>query len=165
MRRHAGFTLIELLLTITIMVILLTLAVVSLRGSQASARDEERKADTAALARYLETYYRSGAGGSYTPGEYPPTVYLNSESNITAALRDLSPDTLRAPNIPKTDPVSLIVATSTAAQSPTASQYIYQPFDRNGALCDQSTDFCSSFILYYKLETNATVQKITSKHQ
>lgn len=166
MRRHAGFTLIELLITVTVMVILLTLAVVSLRSSQANARDEKRKTDATTIARYLEDYYRSGStGASYTPGEYPPTIYLNSESNITAALRDVNPDVLRAPDVPKTDPVSLSVATSISAQSPSTSQYIYQPIDRNGALCDAATDFCSKFILYYKLETDGTVQKITSKHQ
>lgn len=166
MKRHGGFTLIELLVTVTVMVILLTLAVVSLRSSQASARDEKRKTDAATIARHLESYYRSGStGGSYAPGEYPPTVYLNSESNIVAALRDINPDALRAPDVPKADPPSLVPATSVATQSPAASQYIYQPIDRGGALCDQASDFCSKFILYYKLETDAAVQKITSKHQ
>jgi prepilin-type N-terminal cleavage/methylation domain-containing protein len=166
MERHAGFTLIELLITISIMVILMSLAVVSLRSSQANARDEERKTDVAIIAQQLESYYRSGSdGAAYAAGEYPPTAFMNSEANVKLALRDIDPKTLRAPDVPLTDPLSLTVATSSTAPSPTVSQYIYQPIDRNNALCDQATDYCSKFTIYYKLETNSTVQQLTSKHQ
>lgn len=60
MKYSRGFTLIELLITITVMVILMTLAVVSLRSSMVNARDEERKNDAHALARGLERYYAEG---------------------------------------------------------------------------------------------------------
>lgn len=59
--KRLGFTVVEILITITIMGILLTLAVVNLSGSQVNARDDERKADVEALQVNLETFYRSGA--------------------------------------------------------------------------------------------------------
>ena len=169
MKRRAGFTLVELLITITIMVVLLVLTVVSLRGNQATARDEERKSDVLAIAQQLETYYRSGSDNSgpytYKAGQYPPTIYINTESGATTALRDIDPNVLRAPNVALSSMMSFTVASSTAAQTPDINTYIYQPIDRSGALCNYDGDYCSKFIIYYKLETNATVQQITSRHQ
>lgn len=57
MKRASGFTLIELLITISIMVILMTLAVVNIRGTLVQARDEERKSDVETMARGLEQRY------------------------------------------------------------------------------------------------------------
>jgi prepilin-type N-terminal cleavage/methylation domain-containing protein len=169
MKRRAGFTLVELLITISIMVILLLLTVVSLRGNQAAARDEERKSDALAIAQQLEAYYRSGSDSSgpytYKAGQYPPTIYINSESGITSALRDIDPNVLRAPDVALSSTMSFTVATSTATQTPDTNTYIYQPIDRSGALCNYDGDYCSKFTIYYMLETNATVQQVTSKHQ
>lgn len=55
-----GFTIVELIIVITIIGILLTLAVVSLNGSQEKARDDERKADIQSIAQHLEALYTSG---------------------------------------------------------------------------------------------------------
>ena len=75
MKRRPGFTLVELLITITIMVILLALVVVSLRSTQANARDEKRKTDTANIARGLERRYVEGnpiaTSSSIEKGSYP----------------------------------------------------------------------------------------------
>ena len=71
---NRGFTVVELLITLVIMAILLTLSVVSMRGLQASARDEERKIDVDTIARGLEEYYKKGnpyyTNGS-SKGSYP----------------------------------------------------------------------------------------------
>lgn len=167
MKRGAGFTIIELLITITIMVMLLILAVVNLRANQANARDEERATDVTVIAQQLESYYTSGSNDSmYAPSEYPPTTYMNSEAGVRAALRDVDPKVLRAPDVPDSSAVSLAVATdNSAAQSPTANAYIYQPLTSSGALCINSSDECRKFIIYYKLETNVSVQKVLSKNQ
>lgn len=166
MKRGVGFTLVELLITMTIMVILLTLAVVNLRSNQATARDEERKADVTAIAQQLETYYKSGSDNAmYNAGEYPPTSYVNSEDTVKAALRDLDPRALRAPSVADTAPMSFTIAANNAAQTPTTSTYIYQPLTSSGSLCTAASDECRKFILYYALETDSNVQKIMSKNQ
>jgi prepilin-type N-terminal cleavage/methylation domain-containing protein len=195
MERRAGFTLIELLITITIMVVLLTLSVVSLRANQAYARDEERKSDVAVIAQQLETYYRAGSdeatalptirlasaspsrhtaqlavwppsgSNDYKPGEYPPTEFMNDETEIRETLRDIDPKVLRAPNIASTAPISLVNATSASEPSPSVDEYIYQPLDANGTLCQSSLTECRKFNIFYKLENDTTVQKVMSKNQ
>lgn len=183
MRSKNGFTLIELLITITIMAILLTLTVVSLRSSQAHARDEERKADVAAIAQSLENYYNGDVdtekwtGDSkdthtlYEPAAYPPTAYFANEDAIRQALLSIDVAALRAPGVASSSAPSLIGATSTATQSPTTSAYIYQPLAADGTLCDvgaaetTSVEMCREFTLYYQLETVSGVQKITSKRR
>ena len=167
MNRHSGFTLIELLITITIMVILLTLGVVSLRGNQATARDEERKTDIAVLAQQLEDYYRSGSDPSstYKAGQYPPTDLVNSEANVLLALRDLNKKVLRAPNVDDASPMSFTVAATNAAPTPGVGTYVYQPLTSSGAICQTIAQECRKFILYYKLESSATTQAVVSKNQ
>lgn len=59
-----GFTIVELIITITIMGILLTLAVVNVNATQVSARDDQRKADVEAIANHLESFYASGASSN-----------------------------------------------------------------------------------------------------
>jgi len=198
MKRNVGFTLVELLVTITIMVILLTLTVVSLRANQASARDEKRKTDVSIIAQQLENYFKSGSstsssklppvgslasfhtmpihvhpaqlavfnpGDSYTAGQYPPTAFMDTEAGIKTTLRDLDPKTLRAPDVATTDPVSLTVATSISQPTPDSNTYVYQPIKGDGTLCTSAADECRKFIIFYKLETDATVQQLASKHQ
>jgi prepilin-type N-terminal cleavage/methylation domain-containing protein len=64
--RTRGFTIVELIITITIMGILLTLAVVGVGTTQMNARDNERKADIEAIALHLESFYRGGSRDSST---------------------------------------------------------------------------------------------------
>lgn len=167
MDRWRGFTLIELLITITIMVILLTLAVVSLRSSQAAARDDERTGDVTVLAQQLEAYYKSGSSpiATYPPGEYPPTDLMNSEANIRIALRDLDPKVLRAPGVTESSPISFTVATTTTEPDPNTSTYVYMPLTRTDTLCQTAAQECYKFTLYYKLEGSSAVQKVVSKNQ
>lgn len=167
MRYRAGFTLIELLITITIMVILLTLAVVSLRSNQAHARDEERKTDVAVITQQLETYYQSGSdAASVVAGKYPPTTAMNSEATIKTTLRDIDTKTLRAPDVPTSSPISLTVAANnSSSQSPATNTYIYQPLTSTGDLCTSVSSECRKFVIYYALETDAAVQKVLSKNQ
>ncbi len=70
MRMSRGFTLIEILVTISIMVILLTLAVANLRSTQVQARDTERRNDAESIARGLEERYNLGNTTATLPAGY-----------------------------------------------------------------------------------------------
>lgn len=164
MDRTRGFTLVELLVTMAIMVILVTFAVVNLRGSQATVRDEERKTDASIIAQNLENYYRSGPAGA-TGGTYPPTSAMSTEALIKSTLRDIDAVALRVPTIPTSSPVSLVVASTTSAPSPSINAFVYQPLKSDGSLCTLSSEECRKFNLYYTLESDNSLQKIVSKNQ
>lgn len=167
MNRRYGFTLVELLVTITIMVILLTLAVVNLRSSQMSARDDQRTADVTAIAQQLENFYKAGSDVE-AAGQYPPTDDMATEANIKSALRDINAEVLRAPGVADSSSISLIISTDTDPTAPvaTTSTYVYQPLQSDGSLCISSGDECRKFILYYTLESEpGVIKKIVSKNQ
>lgn len=167
-----GFTIVELIIVVAILGILLVLGVVNLRGSQASARDAERKGDIEAIAIHLESFYVSGRDGSTTLGRYPSTELANSPAaaSIQLNLRDIDLKSVMAPGI--TDPAdTLIIATNTTQTTtgilpqPTIDQYIYQPLQQDGSLCTSEAQMCQKFNLYYRLEADNTVYMVTSKNQ
>ena len=188
MYRRYGFTLVELMITITIMVILLTLTVVSLRSSQANARDEKRKTDIENIARGLENRYRDGnsrATASYAlKGSYPSTNEIlhaqgQSMPDFTPAqisqgyLTDLLPGTTKESFIPPGNsgafaPICTGSCQPAGTQSvidaaTTTNKYIYEPIDRSNNVCI-ATD-CVRYNLYFRTETNNTVQTVRSKNQ
>ena len=82
MHKRLGFTVIEILVAMVIMSILLTVAVVSFRGMQTSARDKERETDIQSIANYLEDVYsRDSMAGTVTinrTGSYPAAETLTN---------------------------------------------------------------------------------------
>ena len=168
MKERAGFTIVELLVVIAIIGILLTLSIVNLTGNQARVRDEERRGDIANIASNLETFYTSGTN-TVTPGGYPGTDQFTSEATILAALRDLEPESLRAPKQTGTG-ISLVPATNSIQTTtgvlpqPTSTRYVYQPIN-NSTLCTVTSNKCRQFILYYFNETDGTVTSLKSKYQ
>lgn len=167
MNRQAGFTLVELLITITIMVALIVIAVVSLRNNQVAARDEKRKSDITTIAQQLEAYYSSGSDpiATYPAGEYPSTDLVGTETNVKAALRDLDPKALRAPDVSDASAMSFAVATSTSTPAANVNAYVYMPLTSTGTLCTLTTQECRRFNLYYTLESTGAVQTVMSKQQ
>ena len=169
-----GFTIVELIITITIMGILLTLAVVNVNSTQMKARDNERKADIEAITGHLETFYKVGIDSSTSYYRYPTTTNLingSSTTGITTYLRDADLKSFTAPT--SADAVTSFIAatnnTQTAAgvtPQPAVGQYVYQPILASGALCTGSvgTD-CRKYNLYYKLESDNVVYMVTSKNQ
>lgn len=173
--RRRGFTIVELIIVITIMGILLVLGVANLRGSQANARDTERKADIESIAIHLEDFYTSGTTGSTTFGRYVSTSIIGQES---AGLRDIDPKSLIAPGASSS---SLVAATctgvcgqtpTTVTPTPTTTTYVYQPLQADGTLCTNGTQDCRKFNLYYRLETATAdcpapdnICMVTSKNQ
>ncbi len=179
-----GFTVVEIIITITIMGILLTLAVVSLSASQITSRDNERKSDVESIAVHLEIYYDNDSSNSageafMSGGTYPGTSYIDTDSMFQRILVDIDPKSTRAPGVSPQSPKSLVSATtategvSTITPRPSSSQdvYVYQPLTRNNLLCTDpsllgpSGDSCRKFNLYYWQESDNTVKMVTSKYQ
>lgn len=163
-----GFTIVELIITITIMGILMTLAVVSVNATQVRARDDERKADVESIKTALETYYNVGSDTDISRGRYPTTSLVGSETVIRNTLRDINIQSFIAPN--QTDPTATFKAATNNTQTttgvspqPTVNEYIYQPLNNAGNLCTSGD--CRRYNLYYRLETDNTVYKLTSKSQ
>ncbi len=176
MRR--GFTIVELVITITIMGILLTLAVVNLTATQVNGRDAERKGDIEAIALALESYYNnedSASSGAYdaSGGSYPATINIANTTAFATALPDIDPKSVRSPGVNDADPISLVAATNATATTsgvlpqPITSTYVYQPIRKDNTLCTQITakGDCRRFNLYYRLETDNKVYMVTSKRQ
>lgn len=170
-----GFTIVELVITITIMGILLTLAVVGLNATQVNARDAERKGDVEAIGLHLENYYNSNYDASnFIGGRYLEAGYI-SESGLKEYLPDLDLKNVRAPGVDLSQPVSFIPATNTITTtagiqpkpSSTNDVYVYQPLTVNGALCIDPfiSGECRRFNIYYYEEASDTIKMVTSKHQ
>lgn len=58
-----------------------------------------------------------------------------------------------------------IQTTAGILPQPTFSQYIYQPIKSDGSVCALSDIDCRKFNLFYRLETDNTIYKWTSKNQ
>jgi len=154
-----GFTIIELIVVIAVMGILLVLAVANIQSSQVNARDDERKSDINTIATRLDSYYSTA-----NLGAYPPTTFTTTEASITNILTGIDPLSLQAPGVTGST-ISLIAANTNATQSPSASQYIYQPLDSSGNLCTTAAVECRTFVLYGRLETGNAIYKVMSKNQ
>ena len=79
-KARGGFTLVELMITMVIMVILTTLAVVITGSIQTQARDNEREQDIQMLARGLEIRYTKLSAytiPSNTPGNPPQKISVS----------------------------------------------------------------------------------------
>lgn len=163
-----GFTITELIIVITIMGILLVLGVVNLRGSQAQARDDERRSDIEAIGLNLESFYSTGTDSSTSLGRYPSTAMIGHE---TTYLRDIDPKSIATPGNTSSSVIAATNATQTATgvgPQPTISQYLYQPLKSVGgtwSVCTDETQECRKFNLYYRLESDNTVYKATSRNQ
>lgn len=168
-----GFTMVEIVIVIAIMGVLLTLAVASISTAQANSRDAERKADVDALSSNLESFYRTGSTGAGSTGRYPSTVITTNEATLRSLLRDIDLKAVTAPNAASV--VTSFVAATNEVQTvsgvtpqPTIGQYVYQPLQVNGSgwsLCTAETQECRKYNIYYRLETNSSVQMATSKSQ
>lgn len=176
-----GFTIVELIIVIAIMGILLVLVAVNLRGSQANARDVERKADVESIALHAETFYSVGNNSGSAPGSYPST-FTSSNTNvyIRSIMQDLDIKSLLAPGITDEAFKSFISATNTdqtalgVLPAPTTDTYVYQPLLSSGAICTSSSLGCRKFNIFYRLEvanisencpSPGYICKVTSKYQ
>ena len=186
MKRQAGFTAIEIVITLVVMAILMTLAVVSLSGSQARARDDERASNAGTIARHLDSLYSSNREFTNPPsgpvfairGSYPASNMLSNETARASLFKDL-PATILIDPSKDTSAQTITVATnaneSTSGVTPQPSlasggyPVVYQPLTRNNTLCTVYTaveaNRCVRFNLYYFQEATSSVQMIRSQYR
>lgn len=170
--QEGGFTIVELLIVIVILGVMSALIVFMPDSLQESADSKEQVSDTANIARRLEAGYTAQNIGAPS---YPSTVELLSDiSTRTRTMSRTDPEIFKAPGASNS---SVIAATTNltsnpaGSNTPTTSQYIYQPFNASGALCTadpsnaSASSQCVRFILYYKNVLTNQVVKIKSMHQ
>lgn len=151
---RGGFSIAELVIIVITFAILATITINAGIEYAIVARDGERASDVKAIADGLERYYRLQA--SSTGVTYPPTSF--GAANFDQIV--LEPDSLTAPGQTTN---SIVFASSTAAQTPTTNQYVYQPFQANGSLC--TTAPCTRYTLYYRSERSDTTVTLQSMRQ
>jgi len=195
MARQRGFTLTELLITISVMIILMTLAVVSVRSTQLNARDEERKTDIENIARGLERRYVEGnpkatmpwsAKGSYpgtneilhalggTQATFTPTQVANGY--LTTLLPGTTEKTFQSPNSTTVDFGMWCTASCTgystaniAATNNAINNYTTIS-KYTYTPVDRNNNICYNgdcvkFFLYYRSEVDGQLYTIKSKNQ
>ena len=151
---EAGFTIVELMVVVIVLTILLVVVGRSSYGYQASSRDRERANDIDAISRSLEQYYRTQSVA--TGATYPSSTI--TPAGIASIVGDV--DIVAAPDEPTN---SVVVATSGATQTPTVSQYLYQPLNVDGTICTASP--CPRYKLYSRLEESSEILTINSLRQ
>lgn len=172
MKRARGFTLIELLVTITIMVILMTLAVTNFRSTQALARDEERKTDVQSIVQTLDNLYSTGYvftdATMNFKGSYPSIAMMTDVSLRNQIFKELPIGSRNAPSNTVSPDSILTVAAGSPTASPTPAAtittYVYQPLKSDGTHCALVTDECRKFVIRYSLEGSG-ITTIMSKNQ
>lgn len=159
-RKNSGFTIIEIIIVITIMAILTSVVVISLRTSQENAKATERRDDASAIARVLEKYYKD-AEGTQT---YPISSNLAGVINSAVANSDIEVASLKSPDdTSASPPLYSLQTTGTLATQPPSEKYIYLPLrgDSISTLTVCSTEPCRRFFLYYK-DAEGIMTKIES---
>ena len=109
----------------------------------------------------------SGPAITGSPGVYPSTS-VTFPSLLSVYLPDADTKAFIAPGESSTD-TTFIPATNAVQTAigvlpqPTIDQYVYQPIDTSGKLCYNND--CRKYNIYYRLESDNTVHRMTSKNQ
>lgn len=145
--RGKGFTLIELLITISILAVLMTIAIISYSNVQKNGRDNKRKADLATIQAALEQYHADqGYYPTFSAGIGDCATLTNGIFDIYDACQLKSPSGVSTyiNNAPK-DP--------TVGSSVTGAYY-YTGLNKISPLtaCNNTTVKCVTYCLYANLE-------------
>lgn len=187
-----GFSVVELAIVIALIGILSLLLFASLRSSQVSARDDERRAKAEIIANSLESLHKAGnPSQNQTPGLYPNIATINaaiSSSQLTSLLPNIDDSTVTfswssdssvklktivpssgLSNRNNTENMSIIeplVALDQFAYEPLRHVTSGSTTDNDQwAYCQLSTHDCRRFNLYYRTEADDAVQVIRSVQQ
>lgn len=166
MNREVGFTIIELLVVIIVIGILTTVGTLGIGGLLVSSRDSQRADDITGIARKLEDDYTSQISGSPS---YPSTnTFVSDAASGGKTAAGIDPATFKAPGSANS---SVAKATTTDQNSPDGTGspflniYYYQALTRDNLLCQDSSQTCVRFQLFYRRESDNTVVVIASMHQ
>lgn len=129
--RGKGFTLVELLVTISILAVLMTLALISYQNIQKNARDARRKSDIVSIQSALEQYHSD-------QGYYPASLPVGSLQN---------------PGLTK----KYMAVIPTEAQTGAAYSYNAQPGGCDNAAV---ATFCTNYCLYANLEISSNAVNV-----
>ena len=167
MKMRGGFTVVELVITLTIMAILMSLAVVNLSDTLAKGRDQERKTDVNNIIIFQEAAYNRSTTRSY----FTNTAALSpgTTSTIDSWYQNIDRNNLRAPGA-AAGTYSVVAASNTTQTAtgvfpqPTNTTYVYQPIETDGSVCD-TVGACRKFNIYYREESTGNVVMTTSRSQ
>ncbi len=152
-----AFTIVEVLVVIVVLSILLSITVVSFRGRNVGARDDQRTARAEIIAEALEKYYS-------THGDYPSMPMLDgarsgNTGEVVAGRLGISKDDLVMPN--SSSGVTNAIRTS---QSSDDILVYVGTRENNATICTNDTDGgCDYFTLSYRLEATGEWMEITSR--
>ena len=147
LKQQKGFTLIELLVVISIIGVLSTIAMTSLNGARAKARDVKRMTEIGEIQKALELYYADN--GKYpTPGSsatYPNGCWINSAYPSWNDLQvQLAP---YFPNLPKD-------TKNTTGWAPWSVDSYNYSYSSCGGGCDRQW-----YVLVYRLEAGGVTDR------
>ncbi len=146
--RSGGFTLVELLVTISILTILATIALISYGNIQRSARDARRKSDISNIQSALEQYHAD-------QGYYPLFSASCTDGSLSAGCA------LKNPAATKTYMVKVPQETQPGI---TAYPYSPQPISCTNTVSNPAT-YCTNYCLYAIVEnasSNVTASTCTT---
>ena len=191
MRNRAAFTIVELMITLVVMTVLMTLAVVSFKSTETNARDTEREADVKMIARGLEQRYKEGnseaTATAIKQGSYPGLTEILHMTGVDETSQGFTPGQVSGGylrlGLPGTTDASFtnpsgqsaftVICTSCSVSEGDATtltaafngqdRYVYEPLTASGTTC--SGGDCRRFNLYWKKESDGSMQKIRSLKQ
>lgn len=126
-----GFTLVELLITVTVVALLTTIALVSYTAFVRNSRDAKRQSDLLLIQSALEQYH---ADQSYYPQENTISTCVDGKLKFGCPLKNSSGSKSYLKELPQ-DP------------SGAASSYVYQ-VKPGGASCSDNPKKCKTYCLF-----------------
>ena len=184
-----GFSIVELAIVIVVIGILSSIGILRFSAMQVEARDTERRTKAENIARYLESMYSHSNGAPLVEaGTYPRASAIANSCNAdctadsttdpwpinTAKLESLfSNDGFDIKNLQAPGATSnTFIVTKTIGTPSSAfvgNNFVYQPLAVSSSggytICNLRASECRAFNLYYRLESNSTVQTIMSKNR
>lgn len=153
MNRNHGFTLVELLISIVVISILATIAVISYTAHQQNTRNAERSSKVALIAEELEKYFDEN-------GEYPSCKAITADGATVRqnTLKGVAQDTLVTPRAAPGTTNSIRCTDLTNSVTDDIFAYVGD----TSATC-RTGAACSEWILKYREEGSGEIISVHSR--